>query len=698
MKRKPNNKSIQIANFRFSSNILKRLGEELTPDTSQGLIELIKNSYDADAQKCTVELIETNKIGGSIIITDDGVGMEADEIINGWLVLGRSIKEEVQKTALGRSQAGNKGLGRLAALRMGTNTTLNSVPADNPKSEFFLEIDWERYETANLVDEVELEVTETKSVKKKEPGTVIMIENLKEGLWKHDVKKLARAMILLADPFGDTPGGFKPILKAKEFEEFETLVEKGYFNDAEFHLTADIDENGFATATVKDWRGNELYTAEHPELRPRAKEKPYKSPVVKFNFWVFILDAAKFSTRTSSKGEVQEWLKAFGGIHIYYNGLRVSPYADEGDDWAGINIKRTGSPEERPSTNTSMGRLEITDEISLLKQKTDRDGFVENDSFLQLRKFTTDTLNWLAKRRLEEAEIRRAKKRAGDPKKSNKVKDEVKKNIGTVEDVAKRKTIETSFIKYSKTRDKEVDRLRKEVQLYRTLGTVGITSAVFAHESANNPLKLIAQSIRTIRTRSKKYLAKIYTDVFEKPINRILNSVDSLKVLANVTLSLVDHEKRRASRINIHEVINSVIDLYEPFFKDRVTTITSEFEKGNPYLRGSVAAVESIITNLLNNSLVAFENNPPGKRLILIRTTIFEGMVEIRILDNGPGIVGISKKDIWLPGQTTTRNGTGLGLTIVKDAVTDLGGNVKAIEKCELGGAEIIIELPILGA
>jgi C4-dicarboxylate-specific signal transduction histidine kinase len=38
-----------------------------------------------------------------------------------------------------------------------------------------------------------------------------------------------------------------------------------------------------------------------------------------------------------------------------------------------------------------------------------------------------------------------------------------------------------------------------------------------------------------------------------------------------------------------------------------------------------------------------------------------------------------------------------LGLTIVRDAVTDLGGRVDAIEKGELGGAEIIIELPILG-
>ena len=53
---------------------------------------------------------------------------------------------------------------------------------------------------------------------------------------------------------------------------------------------------------------------------------------------------------------------------------------------------------------------------------------------------------------------------------------------------------------------------------------------------------------------------------------------------------------------------------------------------------------------------------------------------------------------VWLPGVTTRPNGTGLGLTIVRDAVLDLGGSVDAVEQGELGGAEILIELPILGA
>ena len=67
-------------------------------------------------------------------------------------------------------------------------------------------------------------------------------------------------------------------------------------------------------------------------------------------------------------------------------------------------------------------------------------------------------------------------------------------------------------------------------------------------------------------------------------------------------------------------------------------------------------------------------------------------------MDNGPGIDGISIKDLWLPGQTTNSNGTGLGMTIVKDAVEDLNGTVEVIAKGEMGGAEIRITLPIIGS
>src|SRR5687768_10953139 len=111
---------MSTANLRFSTDILRRLGEELNPHPDQGILELVKNAYDADARSCSIELIDTQRAGGTIRVSDDGDGMDRDAIQNGWLVLGRSRKSVQQLTRLGRIPAGNKGLGRLAALRMGS--------------------------------------------------------------------------------------------------------------------------------------------------------------------------------------------------------------------------------------------------------------------------------------------------------------------------------------------------------------------------------------------------------------------------------------------------------------------------------------------------------------------------------------------------------------------------------------------------
>ena len=79
-------------NFKFSPDILIKLGEELISNPEHGIIELVKNSYDADAIECTVDLKGTNELGGMVVISDDGNGMDLEAISNGWFLIGHSKK------------------------------------------------------------------------------------------------------------------------------------------------------------------------------------------------------------------------------------------------------------------------------------------------------------------------------------------------------------------------------------------------------------------------------------------------------------------------------------------------------------------------------------------------------------------------------------------------------------------------------
>jgi C4-dicarboxylate-specific signal transduction histidine kinase len=323
---------------------------------------------------------------------------------------------------------------------------------------------------------------------------------------------------------------------------------------------------------------------------------------------------------------------------------------------------------------------------------------IEGEAFGAMRAFAQDAMEWMAKRRLEAAERRRAKERAAAPERTSRSKkalDDAIADPGVPEtaQTAIRKAMKT----YDQSREREVTRLHKEVQLYRTLSTAGITAATFAHESSGNPIKIITVNAKTVRRRAKKELGDDYGPLLQKPVDGILQATQSLAVLGDATLKLVAHDKRRLSRVEIHDVIGRVLATFEPFLAGRDVKPQQCLCGGNPYLRASEAAVESIITNLLNNSVTAFEQSSVSQREIRIVTEIEEDTLVLRVLDNGPGIESINVRDIWLPGQTTRANGTGLGLTIVRDTVSDLGGEVDAIEHGELGGAEMIVHLPILG-
>ncbi len=684
------------ARLRFSTEIIRRLGEELNPSLDKGVVELVKNAYDADATQCRVELLNTDRAGGTVLVSDNGDGMTVGDIVGGWLVLGRSRKSQRRKTKLGRVPAGSKGLGRLAALRMGKRALLTTQPRQEKGPGYRLEIDWERFDAAEVVEDVELTI-ESMSPGEAAYGTAIRIEDLRHGFGRMAVKRLARELILLADPFQDDPQAFRPELRAAEFRDLEELVRGRYFRDAEFLLRAELDRAGRATARVTDWRGEVLFSAEHEELaRKRKAQGSYECPRATFELWAFLLNRKTFSTRVSSLGEVRSWLGEFGGVHLYYNGLRVNPYGNAGNDWLEMNLRRVRSPEERPSTNTAIGRVCVEDEGEALEQKTDRSGFIEDTEFRDLRAFAQDALDWMARRRLEEAERRRQQERAEAPVRSGESELEMKRVIrGSPPRIRGR--LGSAFERYEASRNKEVESLQKEVQLYRTLSTAGITAVTFAHESSGNSVKVITQSIGTVARRARSRMGPAYSETLGEPVRRIRRAVKNLAVLGAATLRLVAHEKRRLSRIDLHELLAKVVKNYEPFLAARDVKLTVELGSGSPYLRGSEAAIESIVTNLLTNSVAAFEEDATRGRRIRMRTELSEGTWTLTVEDNGPGIRGISTREIWLPGRTTRRDGTGLGLTIVRDAVRDLGGRVDALESGESGGAVLLVELPVLG-
>ncbi len=679
---------MNTATFRFSTDILRRLGEELITSFDQGIVELVKNSYDADATKCAIELVETNAPGGTVVITDDGDGMSSEDVREGWLVLGRSRKIPTERTTRGRLPAGSKGLGRLAALRLGEKVHLVTRSRVEPRTEYSTCIRWADFARHKVVEDVLLPLRR-RSLSQGNHGTRIEIQGLRARVSEREVKALARELLLLADPFGD-PAGFTPTLIAPEFEELETLVQRAYFDDCEYRLLATLDESGCANARVFDQSGKVRWTSRDGELGG-----PYGAPVARFELWVFLLTRESFSGRAATIGEVRSWLSQVGGVHLYHRGLRVRPYGDPGHDWLDMNLARARSPELRPSTNTSIGRFEVLDESHDLLQKTDRSGFIENDAFRELRKFAVEALEWMQSKRITEREERREiqKRAVGD--RVSTARHDLDQAVGQLPPDL-RKPIQRAAHRLEAARTSEQEQLKEELGLYQTLASVGTAVSVFAHE-IEGPATNLTTSLGTLERRARQALQAQYETLLSRPVEVVKQSADLTARFATLPLGLLKRSKRRRSVLDVNASVEDTVKLFEPYLRDAQIETSYELCDADAQIFGSVSAIEAIVSNLITNSVKAFRRT--GARLtgrkIMVRTRADDNAVSISVLDNGPGIDRRLEDKIWLPGVTSDENGTGLGLAIVRDTVADLGGEVRAKRNSDLGGAEFIVTLPM---
>ena len=677
---------MSTATFRFSTDILRRLGEELITSFDQGIVELVKNSYDADAIECVVELVNTETLGGTVKITDDGDGMTIEDIRDGWLLLGRSRKDPRKRTRLNRLPAGSKGLGRLGAIRLGHEVVLATRPRSQPGVEHTVRISWSDFDRRQVVEDVELPIESARSDQR--PGTRVEIRLLRRTVSIREVRRLAREFLLLADPFGD-PSGFRPRLVAQEFKSLEHLVGRGYFDDCEWRLLAALDHEGRASAKVFDRSGRVRWVAENDDF-----DRIYSAPEATFELWAFLLQGDSFVGRTATVGEVRQWLRQVGGVHLYHRGLRVRPYGDVGHDWLDMNLSRARDPELRPSTNTSVGRVTVLDEAEELLQKTDRTGFVENEAFRELRRFAVNSLEWMHVQRLAERERRRNEEKKAARKRNEKAAEDLRRAIRRLPstDAA---VINKAIREVSLANRAARLQMEDEISLYRTLASVGTSVSVFAHE-IDGPATNVVLSSSAIERRGRRSLAGRYEKEIGRQVEAVKRAATLLSKFAKLPLGMLKRSKRRRAMLSLNDTVRDTLVLFEPYLTDAHVEFSCELCDEDVHVLASISSVESILSNLITNSVKAFkrQDGRPGRRKLIVRTQVVGDTVLIVVLDNGPGIPNRIASRIWLPGITSDENGTGLGLTIVRDTVIQLGGRVESSPSGELGGAEFTIELP----
>ena len=175
--------------FNIDASVVRRLGQELISDEISAIMELVKNSYDADADWVKIDIsidgrldseYSYNQSVGYINIEDNGEGMSRNDIMNKWLVISlsdkASMKARGEATKRGRTPLGDKGVGRLSTQRLGQQLELRSGTLGTEQWNH-LSYDWRDFDSHKTLTEVPIKEQNTNK-RPKQKGTRITITQI----------------------------------------------------------------------------------------------------------------------------------------------------------------------------------------------------------------------------------------------------------------------------------------------------------------------------------------------------------------------------------------------------------------------------------------------------------------------------------------------------------------------------------------
>ncbi|MBN1567627.1 MAG: ATP-binding protein [Acidobacteria bacterium] len=225
----------------IDAHVVRQLGEELITDAEQALLELVKNSYDADSEWCNIivdtkhvekvpskghdTVIDHSKVSreesfelvGKIVVEDNGCGMAPSVIQRGWLTVSISPKRDMKARGnvterFKRTPLGDKGLGRLGTMKLGNRLVVTTF-YDAKKSGSKVTLFWNDCRSGKPLGSVPVNIETIPASGK--TGTTIEICGLSDpDYWKGEaqLKRLEMKLSTLISPF-------------KSFENFTVALE-----------------------------------------------------------------------------------------------------------------------------------------------------------------------------------------------------------------------------------------------------------------------------------------------------------------------------------------------------------------------------------------------------------------------------------------------------------------------------------------
>jgi signal transduction histidine kinase len=238
-----------------------------------------------------------------------------------------------------------------------------------------------------------------------------------------------------------------------------------------------------------------------------------------------------------------------------------------------------------------------------------------------------------------------------------------------------------------------VERIRSQHQaiLHREkIAALGTLLATVSHELSNPLAILMAQSELLVETSEDA--------ATKKRGEEILGVTKRCAVIVRRFLALSRRRENERKAINIGHTIIEALEILDHQLELASIDMTVSVPDDLPLILADPSQLTQVFLNIIINAQQALESMSTDRRISVRAEFVkVDAAIRISISDNGPGIAGDSRVQVFEPFYTTKLegDGTGLGLSYSYKVLQDHRGSLK-VSTSELGGATFVLTMPAI--
>lgn len=613
--------------------------------------------------------------------------MSLQTIQDVWLVPGNDHRKAQRESLIRRGKyhrlpLGEKGLGRFAVHKLGDFIRLTTRAAGLP--EYVVEINWEDIIEQPFLDEAPI------TIKQRSPevfvgdgtGTLIEISDLRNKGWKRgEVRSLYKQITSICSPF-EGPESFVATVDVLGHEEWlKGLLDTGaILSRAPWKFNFDISASGEITWSYEfrsipgvNLEGRKVSKANAGLLLPKdgskqriLADKDYLFGVgpIKGEFYVYDRER-EIMKLMSDVQMLTDYLDENGGVRIYRDGIRVYNYGEPGVDWLGLDLRRVNRPTRKISNNLIIGVIHLSlKDSSALLEKTNREGFVENDAMRHLENLILSSLAvFETERDIDKERVRKVISKSSDPVAAN-----IERPIEELRGAMRKHGVLETFEPYINKLEEDYHSMQETLL---AAGMSGLNLAVVFHE--------VERGVRTLHRAIEDGVDIQGAARQAKDLTKLLDGFSGL--LRRDDQKAHDARKLilRARDLNLSRMRFHKVQLECSFLETEEKGFSSIFPFG---------LVLNAVVNLIDNALYWLqvrwpESEASNRKLYIGISNDFELGPAIIIADNGPGFQD-DAENMVRPFFTRKAAGMGLGLYYANLAMELSGGLLAFPDKGEI--------------